>query len=222
MLIAREALKKMGLKPEQTSVVVQGSGNVGGIGAMLMQRQGHKIVSLSDMFGAIYNEQGLDVPEVLAYLKANKKLTGYPKATAISAAEQLELPCDVLVPAAVENQITSANAERIKAKLIIEGANGPTTAHADKILEKKGIMVVPDILANAGGVTVSYFEWVQDRAGFFWTEEEVNSRLERIMVDSFNAVEATATQYKTSQRIGAYIVAVGRVAAVYKLRGTYA
>ncbi|HTF89474.1 MAG TPA: Glu/Leu/Phe/Val dehydrogenase [Planctomycetota bacterium] len=222
MLIAREALKKMGLKPEKTSVVVQGSGNVGGIGAMLMQRQGHKIVSLSDMFGAIYNEKGLDVPEVLAYLKANRKLTGYSKAGAISAAEQLELPCDVLVPAAVENQITSANAERIKAKLIIEGANGPTTANADKILEKKGIMVVPDILANAGGVTVSYFEWVQDRAGFFWTEEEVNTRLERIMVDAFNAVEATAAQYKTSLRIGAYIVAVGRVAEVYKLRGNYA
>ncbi|HUR28271.1 MAG TPA: Glu/Leu/Phe/Val dehydrogenase [Planctomycetota bacterium] len=222
MIIAREALKKMGLKPSQTTVVVQGSGNVGGIGAMLMQREGHKIVSLSDMFGAIYNEKGLDVPDVLAFLKVNRKLTGYPKATAISAAEQLELPCDVLVPAAVENQITSANAERIKAKLIIEGANGPTTAAADKILERKSIVVVPDILANAGGVTVSYFEWVQDRAGFFWTEEEVNTRLERIMVDSFDAVEATAKQYKTSLRIGAYIVAVGRVAAVYKLRGTYA
>ena len=222
MIIAREALKKLGLRPSQTTVVVQGSGNVGGIGARLMQEQGHKIISISDMFGAIHNENGLDMPDVLAYLKANKKLTGYPKAKAISAAEQLELPCDVLVPAATENQITSANAARIKAQVIVEGANGPTTAEADKILEKKGILVVPDILANAGGVTVSYFEWVQDRAGFFWTEEEVNTRLEHIMVDSFKSVDETAASHKTSMRIGAYIVAVGRVAAVYKLRGTYA
>jgi glutamate dehydrogenase (NAD(P)+) len=210
------------MRPEQTTVVVQGSGNVGGIGARLMQAQGHRIISISDMFGAIHDENGLDMVDVLAYLKAHKKLTGYPKAKAITAAQQLELPCDVLVPAATENQITSANAARIQAKVIVEGANGPTTAEADKILEKKGILVVPDILANAGGVTVSYFEWVQDRAGFFWTEEEVNTRLEHIMVDSFNSVDATATQYKTSLRIGAYIVAVGRVAAVYKLRGTYA
>ena len=222
MISAREALKKLNLRPDQTSVVVQGSGNVGGIGARLMQAQGHKIISISDMFGAIHNENGLDMPDVLAFLKANKKLNGYPKAKPIDAKAALELPCDVLVPAATENQITSENAARIKAKVIVEGANGPTTAEADKILEKKGVLVVPDILANAGGVTVSYFEWVQDRAGFFWTEEEVNSRLERIMVDSFKSVEATAAQYKTSLRIGAYIVAVGRVAQVYKLRGTYA
>ena len=222
MIRAREALKKLGLRADQTSVVVQGSGNVGGIGARLMQAQGHKIISISDMFGAIHNENGLDMLDVLAYLKANKKLNGYPKAKAISTADALELPCDVLVPAATENQITSANAARIKAKVIVEGANGPTTADADKILEAKGILVVPDILANAGGVTVSYFEWVQDRAGFFWTEEEVNTRLERIMVDSFNSVAATAAEYKTSLRIGAYIVAVSRVAQVYKLRGTYA
>ena len=222
MITAREALKKIGMRPNQTTVVVQGSGNVGGIGAMLMQREGHKIVSISDQFSAIYNEKGLDMPDVLAYLKANRKLTGYTKAAHVSAAEQLELPCDVLVPAAVENQITSANAQRITAKVIIEGANGPTTAKADQILESKGVLVVPDILANAGGVTVSYFEWVQDRAGFFWTEEDVNTRLERIMVDAFHGVDAMASKYKTSLRIGAYIVAVGRVAAVYKLRGSYA
>jgi glutamate dehydrogenase (NAD(P)+) len=222
MITAREALKKLGMRQEGTTVVVQGSGNVGGIGARLMQAQGHRILSISDMFGAIHNENGLDMPDVLAYLKANKKLNGYPKAKAITPAQQLEIPCDVLVPAATENQITSANAAKVRAKVIVEGANGPTTAEADKILEKNGILVVPDILANAGGVTVSYFEWVQDRAGFFWTEEEVNTRLERIMVDSFKSVDAMATQHKTSMRIGAYIVAVGRVAAVYKLRGTYA
>jgi glutamate dehydrogenase (NAD(P)+) len=222
MLTVREALKKLGLRPEQTTVVVQGCGNVGGIGARLMQAQGHKILSISDMYGAIHNPDGLDMVDVLAYLKANKKLVGYPKAKAISSDDSLELECDVLVPAATENQINSANAARIKARVIVEGANGPTTANADRILEEKGVLVVPDILANAGGVTVSYFEWVQDRAGFFWTEDEVNSRLERIMVDAFKSIDATATEYKTSLRIAAYIVAVSRVAQVYKLRGNYA
>jgi glutamate dehydrogenase (NAD(P)+) len=174
------------------------------------------------MYGAIHNPDGLDMVDVLAYLKANKKLVGYPKAKAISSDDSLELECDVLVPAATENQINSANAARIKARVIVEGANGPTTANADRILEEKGVLVVPDILANAGGVTVSYFEWVQDRAGFFWTEDEVNSRLERIMVDAFKSIDATATEYKTSLRIAAYIVAVSRVAQVYKLRGNYA
>ncbi len=222
MLVAREGIKKLGLRPEQCRVVVQGSGNVGGIGAMLMQREGYKIVSISDMYGAIYEPKGLDIPEVLAYVREKKRLTGYPKAQAIKQEEQLSLDCEILVPAATENQITSKNADKVKAKLVIEGANGPTTAAADKILEKRGIIVVPDILANAGGVTVSYFEWVQDRAGFFWTEETVNSRLEQIMSSSFAAVDETAKKHKTSLRIGAYILAIGRVAEVYRLRGTYA
>jgi glutamate dehydrogenase (NAD(P)+) len=222
MIVTREALKKLGLRPENARVVVQGSGNVGGIGAMLLAREGMKVVSISDIYGAIYNEKGLDIPDVLAYLKQNKKLEGYAKAQHIPSAAQLELDCDVLVPAATENQLTSKNAERIKAKLVVEGANGPTTVLADQILERRGVMVVPDILANAGGVTVSYFEWVQDRAGYFWTEEVVNSRLEHVMTTSFAAVEETARKHNTSLRIGAYILAVGRVANVYQMRGTYA
>jgi glutamate dehydrogenase (NAD(P)+) len=222
MLICREALKKLGLRPENTRVVVQGSGNVGGIGAMLMHREGYKIVSMSDMYGTVHAPQGLDVPAVLAWIKQHKRLTGYPDAEHIASSAQLELDCDVLVPAATENQITSANAERIKAKLIVEGANGPTTALADDVLQRRGVLVVPDILANAGGVTVSYFEWVQDRAGFFWTEETVNTRLEQVMVHAFSEVDETATKYGVSLRIGAYILAIDRVATVYRLRGLYA
>ncbi|MBM3990992.1 MAG: Glu/Leu/Phe/Val dehydrogenase [Planctomycetes bacterium] len=222
MIVTREALKKLGLRPENARVVVQGSGNVGGIGAMLLAREGMKVVSISDIYGAIHNDKGLDVPDVLAYLKQHKKLEGYSKAEHIPSAAQLELDCDVLVPAATENQLTSKNAERIKAKLVVEGANGPTTVLADQILERRGVMVVPDILANAGGVTVSYFEWVQDRAGYFWTEEVVNSRLEHVITSSFASVEETARKYNTSLRIGAYILAVGRVATVYQMRGTYA
>ena len=222
MIVTREALKRLGLRPENVRVVVQGSGNVGGIGAMLLAREGMKIVSLSDMYGAIYNEKGLDVPEVLAHLKQHRKLDGYGKAQQLKVNEQLELDCDVLVPAATENQIHSKNADKIKAKLIVEGANGPTTVLADQILDRRGVMVLPDILANAGGVTVSYFEWVQDRAGFFWTEEVVNQRLEQVMTSSFAEVEQTAKQHGVSMRIASYILAVGRVANVYKLRGTYA
>ncbi|MDF1799366.1 MAG: Glu/Leu/Phe/Val dehydrogenase [Planctomycetota bacterium] len=222
MLSAREALKRLGLRPEDTKVVVQGSGNVGGIGAMLMHREGYTITSLSDMYGAIYNEKGLDVPAVLEYLAENKRLTGFPDAEEVPNDKQLELQCDVLVPAAVENAITSQNVDRIKAKLIVEGANGPTTYSADKILDERGVMVVPDILANAGGVTVSYFEWVQDRMGYFWTEEIVNSRLEQIMVKAFDEVDEVARKYESSLRIGAYIHAIDRVATVYRLRGTFA
>lgn len=222
MLMTREALKKLGLRPENTRVVVQGAGNVGGIGAELLHREGYKIVSISDMYGAIANDKGLDIPAVMAHLKKTGKLAGFPGAKELSGADALELPCEVLVPAATENQITSKNAERIKARLIVEGANGPTTASADAILEKKGVLVVPDILANAGGVTVSYFEWVQDRMGYFWTEERVNNSLEQILVKSFADVDQMMTKYKVSMRIAAYILAIDRVASVYKLRGVFA
>jgi glutamate dehydrogenase (NAD(P)+) len=223
MLICREALKKIGLRPEKARVVVQGSGNVGGIGAMLLHREGYKIVSMSDMYGAIVDERGFDVPAVLAHLKKTKKLEGFPGARAISGGdEQLELDCDVLIPAAVENQITSKNADRIRAKLVVEGANGPTTFAASEMLDKRGVVVVPDILANAGGVTVSYFEWVQDRMGYFWTEERVNSSLEQIMVKSFGDVVEVAQKYEVSLRIAAYILAIDRVAATYRLRGLFA
>ena len=223
MLICREALKKIGLRPEKTRVVVQGSGNVGGIGAMLLHREGYKIVSMSDMYGAIVDERGLDVPAVVAHLKKTKKLEGFPGARAISGGnEQLELDCDVLIPAAVENQITSRNADKIRAKLVVEGANGPTTFAASEMLDKRGVVVVPDILANAGGVTVSYFEWVQDRMGYFWTEERVNSSLEHIMVKSFGDVVEVSEKHKVSLRIAAYILAIDRVAATYRLRGLFA
>jgi len=223
MITANEALKMAGLRPEDTRVVVQGAGNVGGLGALLMHREGYRVVSLSDMYGFIHNPQGLDVPAVLAHLGSTKRLEGYREAdyqaTTPGKVPQLELDCELLVPAATENQITSLNADRIKARVIVEGANGPTTGVASDILDGRGIIVVPDILANAGGVTVSYFEWVQDRMGYFWTEEIVNSRLEQIMVQSFGAVRATAEQYGVSLRTGAYILAIDRVASVYKMRG---
>ncbi|MFT6040318.1 MAG: glutamate dehydrogenase (NAD(P)+), partial [Gammaproteobacteria bacterium] len=219
MISAREALKRLGMRPEDTKVVVQGSGNVGGIGALLMHREGYTITSLSDMYGSIHNPNGLDVPNVLEYLKEKGKLEGFPDAEAVPNAVQLELPCDVLIPAATENTITSKNVDKIKAKLIVEGANGPTTFPADRVLDERGVMVVPDILANAGGVTVSYFEWVQDRMGYFWTEEVVNSRLEQIMVKAFDEVDEVAKKHDVSLRIGSYIHAIGRVAEVYQLRG---
>ncbi len=221
MITCREALKKIGLRPEDARVVVQGSGNVGGIAAMLMHREGYSIVSMSDMYGTVHNPKGLDVPAVLAHLQEHRRLEGFKEADHMKNSEQLLLDCDVLVPAATENQITSANADKLKCKLVVEGANGPTTAAADAILEDRGIIVVPDILANAGGVTVSYFEWVQDRAGYFWTEEIVNSRLEQIMVSAFQDVDEMAQKHDASLRIGGYILAVDRVAQVYRLRGTH-
>ncbi len=222
MIACREALKMIGLRPEETRVVVQGAGNVGGIGALLMYREGYKILSISDVYGAIYNKNGLDMPDVLAWQQAKKRLEGYPKAEHLSVSEQLELDCDVLVPAATENQITSRNVDKIKARLIVEGANGPTTAAADKRLESRGVITVPDIVANAGGVTVSYFEWVQDRMGYFWTEEVVNARLEQTMVTTLEEVKATAKKYGVSLRTAAYIQAIDRVVTVYRLRGIFA
>ena len=222
MISCREALKVVGLRPEETRVVVQGSGNVGGVGAMLLHREGYKIVSLSDMYGCIYNPKGLDVPAVLAWLQEKRRLEGYPDAEHLGNKEQIGLDCDVIIPAATENQITSENVKDVKAKLIVEGANGPTTAPADQALEERGVMVVPDILANAGGVTVSYFEWVQDRMGYFWTEEIVNSRLEQTMVQSFDEVYAKSKEYGVSMRTAAYILAIDRVVTVYRMRGIFA
>ena len=195
---------------------MQGSGNVGGIGALLLHREGYRIVSISDMYGAIHNDRGLDMPAVLSHLQEKGRLEGYAEAEHVPNADQLELDCDALVPAATENQITSENVDRIKAKLIVEGANGPTTALASEVLDDRGVIIVPDILANAGGVTVSYFEWVQDRMGYFWTEEIVNSRLEQIMVEAFAEVAETAKKYKVSLRTAAYILSIDRVATVYR------
>jgi len=221
MLTCNEALKMTGLRPEDTRVVVQGTGNVGGIGALLLHRAGYKIISLSDMYGSIHNSNGLDVPAVLSHVQDSGRLEGYDEAEHLPNAGQMELDCEVLVPAATENQITSENASRIRARLIVEGANGPTTAVASDELEDRGVIIVPDILANAGGVTVSYFEWVQDRMGYFWTEEVVNARLESIMVRAFKEVADTAKEHNVGLRAGAYLVAIDRVASVYKIRGIF-
>ncbi|HRH46603.1 MAG TPA: Glu/Leu/Phe/Val dehydrogenase, partial [Pyrinomonadaceae bacterium] len=186
LFCVNEAIKRFNLTPEETTVVVQGSGNVGGIGAQLMHEKGYKVVAISDVGGGIYNKNGIDIPKALEFLQKNRSFEGFGGVEHVSNSELLELPCDVLAPCATENQITSENAGKINCKILAEGANGPTTPKADKILHDKGIFVIPDILANAGGVTVSYFEWVQDRMGYFWREDEVNQRLEEKMVASFN------------------------------------
>jgi glutamate dehydrogenase (NAD(P)+) len=222
MIVTREALKQLNLPVQGTRVVVQGFGNVGSISAQLMQEQGMKIIGVSDKEGGLFNPKGLDVNELITYVKEHRSLAHYPNAEAISNSDLLTLDTDVLVPAALENVITEENADQIRARIICEGANGPTSADADAILQDAGILVIPDILANAGGVTVSYFEWVQDRGGFFWDLETVNSRLERILVNSYQEVAAMAQRAKVSLRIAAYMVSIDRVAAVHRLRGMYA
>jgi glutamate dehydrogenase (NAD(P)+) len=222
MFVTREALLRMGRPVAGARVVVQGFGNVGSISAELMAQQGMKILAVSDKEGGIFNAKGLDLPDVLAHVAKKQPLKAYKNADRITNEELLALECDVLVPAALENVITEDNADQIKAAIICEGANGPTTAGADEILQQKGVFVIPDILANAGGVTVSYFEWVQDRGGYFWDEETVNSRLEKIMVTSFREVAERSEAHKVSMRIAAYIVAIDRVAKVHRLRGMYA
>jgi glutamate dehydrogenase (NAD(P)+) len=207
---------------EGTRVVVQGFGNVGSIAAQFMEEQGMKVVAVSDKSGGLYNPKGLNVRELQQYAQQHRLLSAYKNAEHVSNEELLTLDCDVLVPAALENVINSHNAGAIKARIICEGANGPTSANADRILEEKGVFVIPDILANAGGVTVSYFEWVQDRGGYFWDEDTVNQRLERIMVRSFEDVAAMAGKHSLNLRIAAYMVAIDRVAAVHRLRGMYA
>jgi glutamate dehydrogenase (NAD(P)+) len=222
MLVTREALKRLRLPVQGARVAVQGFGNVGSIAAELMAAQGMRVVAVSDKSGGVYDEKGLDVPALIQHVRQRKFLAEYPEAQHVTNEELLTLECDVLIPAALENVITSQNAARIKARIICEGANGPTTANADRILEENGVFVIPDILANAGGVTVSYFEWVQDRGGYFWDEETVNQRLERIMVQSFDEVAGMAARHGINLRIGAYMLAIDRVAAVHRLRGMYA
>ena len=222
MIVTREALTKLGMSLKGARIAVQGFGNVGSVAADLMAKEGATIVAVSDKSTALHNPKGLDVQELLKWVKEHRQLAGYPQGETSPHEQLLKVDCDVLVPAATENVITSKNARQIKAKIICEGANGPTSAAADKILEEKGVFVIPDILANAGGVTVSYFEWVQDRGGYFWDEETVNRRLEAILVRSFNEVIATAAKHKAANRIASYIVAVDRVAAMHRLRGMYA
>jgi glutamate dehydrogenase (NAD(P)+) len=222
MFVTREALKRLKVPVQGARVAVQGFGNVGSIAAELMEGQGMKVVAVSDKSGGVYNENGLHIQDVIHHVRQRKFCAEYKEAQHVTNEELLTLDCDVLVPAALENVITSHNAAKIKAKIICEGANGPTTAGADRILEENGVFVIPDILANAGGVTVSYFEWVQDRGGYFWDEDTVNQRLERIMVHSFDEVVGMATRHGINLRIGAYMLAIDRVAAVHRLRGMYA
>jgi glutamate dehydrogenase (NAD(P)+) len=222
MLIAREAAPLKGFTLAGSRVVVQGFGNVGSIAARMCHEAGAKIIAVSDINGGITRAGGLDMPAVLAHYEKKRTFEGIEGVTRVGNAELLELDCDILIPAANENQIRGRNAGNIRAKIIVEGANGPTTQRADEILHEKGILVVPDILANAGGVTVSYFEWVQDRAGFFWRESEVNERLEDIMVQSFRDVAAMAEKYAVSFRIAAYMLGISRVAHDTMVRGLYA
>jgi glutamate dehydrogenase (NAD(P)+) len=202
-------------------VVVQGFGNAGSIAARLLHEDGARILAVSDSKGGIYNEAGIDPLAVIRFKEETGSVVGYPGCDFISNKDLLELPCDILVPAALENTITLENADRIKAQIVAEAANGPTTPAADKLLFDKGVLVIPDILCNAGGVTVSYFEWVQDLYGFFWTENEVNQYLERTMTSAFREVNATAEKYHVDLRTGAYILAVSRVAEATRVRGIF-
>jgi len=224
MICVDKATAKLGVRKEGTRVVVQGFGNVGSLAAELMQKSGYKIVGLADIGGGLYNENGFDVPKVISWVYTQKKpLQEYPGGgTKMSARDVLFQPCDVLIPAAIENQITEQNAHQVQAKILCEGANGPTTWQADAIIDAKGIFTVPDILGNAGGVTVSYFEWVQDRQGFFWRESEVNERLLDVMERAFDEVVRYAEIHRVNNRIAAYMLAIDRVATALKLRGIYA
>ena len=222
MLICREAAPLRGLTLAGSRIVVQGFGNVGSIAARMCHEAGAKILAVSDIVGGIVAPNGIDIPALIAHYEKARTFDGFPGVEKISNSDLLELDTDILIPAANENQIRGKNAGNIKAKIVVEGANGPTTQRADEILNAKGTLVVPDILANAGGVTVSYFEWVQDRAGFFWRESEVNERLEDIMVQSFRDVAAMAEKYKVSFRIAAYMLGISRVAHDTMVRGLYA
>jgi glutamate dehydrogenase (NAD(P)+) len=222
LIVTLEALQRFGMRPEECSVVIQGFGNVGGMAARLMARRGFKIVSIIEHDGAVYNGKGLDIELLMQHRNQTGSIVDFPMAETIDREEALFQKCDVLLPAAKENVITSVTAPKLQCKIITEGANGPTTPPADKILEDKGVFVIPDILANAGGVTVSYFEWVQDRQGYFWNEDLVNQRLEEIMVNSFRDVIKFHEKYKTNNRTAAYMLALDRVAFAIKLRGLYA
>ncbi len=222
LVVTRRALDRLGIPVEGATVVVQGFGNVGSTAARLMAAAGMKVIAVSDKTGGIHDPNGLDIPAVLDWIKEHRFVEGYPGATRVTNEELLALKCEVLVPAALENVITSKNAGAIKARIICEGANGPTTAKADAILDKKGVYVIPDILANAGGVTVSYFEWVQDRGGYFWDEETVIERLEKIMSKAFDEVAAMSDKHQVSNRIASYMLAIERVAAMHRMRGLYA
>jgi glutamate dehydrogenase (NAD(P)+) len=222
MICTRESAKHVGFDIKGATVAVQGFGNVGMISTQLLSEAGAKIVGITDWKGGVYNRNGLDVTKLIEYAAQHKTVDGFPGADSLVNDQLFQLDVDVLIPAALENQITIENAPGIKAKIVIEGANGPTTPDANAHLHERGVFIVPDILANSAGVTASYFEWVQDRYGYFWTEKEVNERLEAKMCEAFNAVLQTSLKYSVDMRTAAYIVAIGRVATVTRLRGMYA
>jgi glutamate dehydrogenase (NAD(P)+) len=222
MIVTREAAKHLGFSVKGATIAVQGFGNVGSVSADLLAREGAKIVAVSDWKGGVYNKSGLDIPKLIDYVKTSKTVDGFPGADALAQEDIFGLDVDVFIPAALENQITMETAPQIKARIITEGANGPTTPDAHRYLHDKGIFVIPDILANSGGVTTSYFEWVQDRYGYFWPEDEVNKRLEDKMCEAFDDVLEQSKKYKVDMRTAAYIVAISRVATVTKMRGMYA
>ncbi|MDE3197661.1 MAG: Glu/Leu/Phe/Val dehydrogenase [Acidobacteriota bacterium] len=222
MMVTLEALKLRNMRPEETRVVIQGFGNVGGMAAKLMAKAGFKIIAIVEYDGAVYNRHGLDIEALMAHRKDTGSVVDFPEAENMDKKQAMFLECDVLLPAATENVITSENAANLNCGILCEGANGPTTAIADEILADKKVFVIPDILANAGGVTVSYFEWVQDRQGFFWNEELVNSRLGEVMNNSFEAIVAYGDKHKVDNRTAAYMVALDRVAGAIRMRGIYA
>jgi len=220
-MVALEACRRLDLDPRTSSVAIQGFGNVGSVTARLMHHEGFRVCAVSDVRGGIYDPDALDIAAVVEHRAETGQLQGYPGARPVTNAQLLELPVDVLVPAAMESQIVAGNAPRVRARLVVEAANGPTSPDADRILERRGVIVVPDILANAGGVTVSYFEWVQDIQSFFWEENEINSKLERVMRKAFDQVVEQAAGHGVSWRLGAYLVAVKRVADATAVRGIY-
>jgi len=222
MIAARESAKHLGFNIKGAKVAVQGFGNVGSVSADLLAKEGAVIVGVTDWKGGVHNAKGLDITKLLEYVQQNKSVDGFSGAETLKREDLFRLDADILIPAALENQITIENAPSIKAKVVVEGANGPTTPEANKHLHERGVFIVPDILANSSGVTTSYFEWVQDRYGYFWTEKEVNERLEAKMCEAFAAVLQTSLRYKVDMRTAAYIVAISRVATVTRMRGMYA
>ncbi len=222
MIVCDQAIKKLGLRPESTRVIVQGFGNVGSNCALLMSQAGYKVIGVIEVDGALYNKNGIDVDALWKHRERTKGIKGFTEAEAADPDELLLTDCEILVPAATENQITSQNADRVKCRILAEGANGPTTAKADEILADKKVFVIPDILCNAGGVTTSYFEWVQDRQGYFWKEAVVNEQLEDIMVNAFDDVVRYSETHNVNNRIAAYMLAIDRVAYTIKQRGIYA
>jgi glutamate dehydrogenase (NAD(P)+) len=221
-VVCDEALKHLNIPVAGCTVVIQGFGNVGSNAAKCLHDRGYTIIGIAEHDGALFNERGLDIPNLISHRQRSGTINGFAGGETADKNELLTRPCDILIPAATENVITSRNAADLQCRILCEGANGPTTVVADEILADKGVFVIPDILANAGGVTTSYFEWVQDRMGYFWTELEVNQRLDRIMADSFADVIAYATSHDVNNRIAAYMLAIDRVAYTTKQRGIYA